>query len=368
VADTILTRRALNRATLARQLLLARVKLKPAAAIQRLAGIQAQLARPPFVGLWSRLEGFQREDLVRAVERREVVRGTLMRGTLHMVARPDYLSWRAALQPMLSRSMAAVLGHRTKGLDTDRLVAAARAYFDEEPRTFAELREHLQTMFPGLDERAMGYMVRMRLPLIQTPEAGARWAYSSTADFAVADSWLGEPVAAKDRSEAMALSYFAAFGPAGIDDFASWSGLPTARAVVDALRPKLRTFRDEQGRELFDLATAPQPDEDEEAPVRFAPEFDGLLLGYADRGRIGAHEHKAALFRKNLIVPATFFVDGFLAGLWSLERKGKAARLILKPLVALRKGDRQALAEEGERLLRFIESDAQTLNVEFGKA
>jgi hypothetical protein len=264
--------------------------------------------------------------------------------------------------------MASVLRDRASKLDVDELVAASRAYFEQEPRTFAELRTHLRGRFRGLDERAMGYSVRLHLPLIQTPAAGSAWAYPAVADFAVAESWLGERLSDDHRPHALALRYFAAFGPASVQDLQTWSGLAPARGVVDELRPTLRTFRDEGGRELFDVPNVPHPSADEEVEVRFLPEFDNLLLGYADRTRIIAYEHKPAIYTRNLLVPATFLVDGFVAGMWNVERKKSAARLVLKPFGALNKAARNALDEEGERLLRFIEPDAHTRVVDVAKA
>jgi hypothetical protein len=379
VPEKPLSRRALNRATLARQMLLRREKVKPATAIERLAGMQAQLARPPFIGLWSRIEDFRRDSLTRAIERREVVRGTMMRGTLHLVSREDFISFRPVLQPMLSQGMTAVLRDRAKGLNVDALVAAARDYFDETPpafaaetlrrgkRTFDALRGHLRTRFPKLDERAMGYIVRMHLPLVQIPAAGAIWAYPAAADFAVAESWLDEKIDGDDRPHTLALRYLAAFGPATLRDFQTWSAVAAAPGVVEELRPKLRTFRDERGRELLDLPKAPRPDEHEEAPVRFLPEFDSLLLAFADRTRVIADEHRPLIYTKNLLVPATFLVDGFAAGTWKIDRKKKLARLAVKPFGTLTKRARAALAQEGEALLRFVEEDAPAVSVEFVK-
>ncbi len=359
-------------------MLLRREKLKPVAAIERLAGIQAQIPRPPFIGLWSRLDGFRREDLIRLIDKRDVVRATMMRGTIHLMTGADMVAFRSVLQPSLSAGMRAILKDRTKGLDIDALVAASRAFFAKSPSNFAVLREHLSGKFPGLDERAMGYTVRMHLPLVQTPASAAAgagnsaWGYASVADFALAESWLGEPVqddggADQGRAaQALALRYFAAFGPASAQDFQSWSGLASAsvKVVIDAIRPKLRTFRDDRNRELFDLPNAPRPDEDEEAPVRFLPEYDGVLLGYGnDRSRIIADEHRPALATRNLIVPATFLVDGFIAGLWSIERKKRTATLSLKPVAALSSAARAALIEEGGALLRFVEPDAETFDV-----
>src|SRR6266542_3686382 len=278
-ADTTLSRRTLNRATLARQLLLRREKLKPVPAIERLLGLQAQIARPPFVALWSRLDAFRREDLIAPIEKRDLVRATMMRATIHLMTRHDFVAFRPVLQPLLTSAMHAALKDRLKGFDFEKLISASRACFDENPCTFAELRAHLIGRFQKLDERAMGYAVRMQLPLVQIPQAGAQWAYPALADFVVAESWLDEALTTE-------LRYFAAFGPASVQDFQSWAGLGPMRAVVEELRPKLRTFRDERGRELFDLPKAPRPADDEEAPVRFLPEFDNVLLGSAERARI----------------------------------------------------------------------------------
>ena len=365
--EKALSRRALNRATLARQMLLSREKVKPATAIERLAGMQAQLARPPFIGLWSRIEGFRRDSLTRAIERREVVRATMMRGTLHLVSREDFISFRPVLQPMLSQGMKAVLRDRVNGLNVNALVAAARVCFDEAPCTFDALRGHLRARFPKLDERAMGYIVRMQLPLVQVPAAGAIWAYPAAADFAVAESWLDEKLDGDDRPHTLALRYLAAFGPATLRDFQTWSALAAAPGLVEELRPKLRTFRDERGREVLDLPKAPRPDEEEEAPVRFLPEFDSLLLAFADRTRVIADEHRPLIYTKNLLVPATFLVDGFAAGTWKIDRKKKLARLAVKPFGTLTKLARTALAQEGEALLRFVEEDAPAVSVEFVK-
>jgi hypothetical protein len=358
----LLSERAMNRATLARQMLLRREKATPVAVVERLAGMQAQLARPPFVGIWSRIRPFQASDLVKAIDRRDIVRGTLMRGTLHLVSRKDYLAFRPVMQSALTAGMQAILRERAITLDVDRLVSAAREYFGAEPRTFAELRDHLMTLFPKADERAMGYAVRMHLPLVQTPQAGSPWAFPASSDFAVAESWLGAALKKADPA-AVALRYLAAFGPARADDLKTWAGVADARAIFETLRPQLIAFSDERGRELFDLPKAPRPGEDEGAPVRFLPEFDNLLLAYADRTRFIAKEHRPHIASRNLFVPATFLVDGAVAGTWRVERKRKAATLELQPFVALSKAVRTQLAEEGESLVRFVEPDAQTFAI-----
>jgi hypothetical protein len=357
----------LNRATLARQLLLRRETIEVVTATERLAGLQAQVPRPPFIGLWSRIEGFRRDDLIRAIERREIVRGTLMRGTIHLVSRDDFLDWRPAIQPVLTRIMTSVLGRVLDQFDTDRIVDAAQTHFDRQACTFAELRRHLSREFPGVNERAMGLIVRMRLPLVQTPRGGQPWAYHAAADFAVARSWLGEDVPTVGQPERMALRYLSSFGPATSHDFQTWSGLPGGRAVIEGLRSKLRVLLDEAGRELFDVRKAPLPDEDEDVPIRFLPEWDNLLLAHADRSRVIHTDHRKGLVTKNLLIPASFLVDGFVAGLWAVENTVKAkkrhVRLVLKPFVKLDKRTRRALEEEGGQLLRFIEPDAATHTV-----
>ncbi len=359
-----LSRRALNRATLARHLLLRRAKLAPVAAIERLVALQAQVARPPFVALWSRIEPFRRDDLVRAIEQRKVVRATLMRGTLHLMSRRDFLAFRPTLQSALSRSSGSTLGDRARGVDSVALIAEARAYFEAQPRTFAELRTHLAARFAGLDERALAYIVRLHLPLIQTPATGAPWAYPAVADFAVAESWLGESLAGDDnRPHALALRYFTAFGPSTVQDFQAWSGIAAARKIVDELGPTLRALRNEDDRELFDAPGNDYPDDDEEAPIRFLPEFDNLLLAYADRRRVLADEHKPFVFTKNLMVPATFLVDGVVAGTWKVERTKSVTKLIVEPFGKLTRNAARGLEEEGMRLQLFVEPDATDRSV-----
>jgi hypothetical protein len=320
-------------------MLLAREKVKVVAAVERLGGMQAQLARPPFIGLWSRIENFQRDDLRKAIAKRDVVRATMMRGTIHLMSRRDYLAFRAPLQPMLTRGAL-----RTPAtFDAEE----ARTFF-AEPRTFDDLRKHLLQQNPKADERAIAYTIRMNLPLIQVP-TDAEWSYPGQACFTLVESWLGEPIAPDAKPHALALRYFAAYGPASVADLQSWSGLGAMKSVVEELRPKLRVFRDASGKELFDLPKAPRPDEETPAPVRFLPEYDNLLLAFSDRSRIIAAEHRPRIFTRNLVVPPTFLVDGFVAGMWKIERK----EVKLDPFVKLSKKTREELERESEALASF---------------
>jgi hypothetical protein len=352
----------LNRATLARQMLLARETMAPARALERLVGMQAQLARPPFLGLWSRLAGFRREQLIRSVERREVVRATMMRATIHLLTARDYRSLRPALQPMLGRIMQSMLRDRAAARELPAMTSAARRFFGEEPRTFDELRVFLAERFPRVgDVRAAGYAIRLHLPLVQVPDGG-RWAWPGAADFALAEEWLGERLPRDPGPRTLVLRYLAAFGPATPGDAQTWSGLQGLGEVFDDLRPKLRIFRDERGRELFDLPRAPRPPADTPAPLRFLPEYDNLLLSHADRSRVMSNERQRRIVTANGLLP-TFLVDGFLAGIWKVSRKKDVAALVVEPFIALAKDVRRALVEEGEQLLRFVEEGAHSFEV-----
>lgn len=360
-----LTSKALSRATLARQMLLAREKTTAVKAIERLAGLQAQVPRPPFIGLWSRLAKFRPEDLTRLVHDRKVVRATMMRGTLHIVSTADYLVLRPALQPMLSAGMQGVLGARAEGLDLDALARAARVCLDEKPRTFEEIRGVLREQWPKADERAMGYAVRTHLPLVQVPTETV-WGWPSAACFAAAETWIGKAVAGEGDPRELVLRYLTAFGPASAADAQTWSGLRRLKETFEALRPKLRVFRDERGRELFDLPKAPRPSEDTKAPVRFLPEYDNLLLAHADRSRVIEDDHRKRIVTANLRVLATYLVEGRVAGTWKIERAKASAALVLEAFVSVSKKTRAELVEEGTALLRFAESDARTLEVRLG--
>ena len=360
----VLGRADLNRATLARQMLLAREKTPTLAALERLGGLQAQLAKPPFIGLWSRVEGFRAADLARLVRERKAVRATTMRGTLHLMSAKDYLALRPALQPMLAAAMEGVLRERARGIDVDAVTAAARRILDERPRTFEELRDALGPRWPRADVRALGYAVRTHLPLVQVPgDEDARWCWPAAACFAPAESWLGRRVPASGSAAALVTRYLGAFGPATVRDAQAWSGVRDLRDAFESRRPKLATFRDEKGRELFDLPEAPRPGPRTPAPVRFLPDYDNLMLAHDDRTRVVADAHRPRLATKNLRILASFLVDGFIRGTWRIERSRTAAQLLLEPFEDLPRAARVALSEEGGALLRFAEDDAKTFEV-----
>jgi len=356
--ETLSVRR-LNRATLARQLLLAREHVRVTDAVRRLGGLQAQEPRPPFVALWTRLEGFQRKSLIAALRRRTVVRATAMRATLHLLHRDDARGLRPALQPMLAETAARVAKARRATLDVDAALPAARELLAQRPRTFNELRPLLAEAFPGTEERSLGYAVRMHLPLVMVP-TGDPWAYPADTEFALADDALGGPVATDPdpaADERLVLFHLSAFGPAAVADVQTWSGRTGLKDVLERLRPNLAVFRDERRRTLFDLPDAPRPDEDVPAPARLLPEFDSLVLAHKDRTRVVPEEHRAKLATKNLRIPATFLVDGVVAGTWTVERKRDTAGLTLAPFAKLPAAATRELKAEAAALLRFTDGD-----------
>jgi hypothetical protein len=355
----ILSDRALNRALLARQMLLERrTDVSVSDAIAKLVALQAQLARPPFLALWSRLADFSREQLATPVADRKLVRATMMRGTIHLLAADDYCEWRGVIHPCLESGLRSVLREWVSTADLPTLEAEARQFFGRAPATFDAYRKHVKARRPDINERAPGYAMRMRIPLVQVP-ADATWCWPTAAEFALADDWLGRRVSIETKSpQDFVLRYLAAFGPASVADAQSWSGLGGLRVVFDELRPRLVTFRDARKRELFDLPDAPRPDEDVLAPARFLPEFDNAVLGHDDRSRIVAEAHRSRLVTKNLLVPATFLVDGFVAGTWSVTRKRKTATITLTPFGKLTKKNLAVLTREAEEMLAFSEPDA----------
>jgi hypothetical protein len=343
-----LTRRALNRALLARQMLLKREPLAPLEAMERLVAMQAQQLRPPFIGLWTRLEGFQSPMLDALLRERKVVRATLLRATLHMLSARDYLAFRQTMQPALTAAMQSILKTRAAELDIDAVAAAAVRRFRGAPQTFQQLRESLVAEFPGLDERAMGYLARTCIPLVMTPDA-------SGSTFTLAAEWLGCAVPATGRVDDLMLRYLAAFGPATVADAQTWSGLGKLKPVFERLRPKLAVFRDENGRELFDAAGAPLPPEETPAPVCFLPGFDNVILGHADRSRIIADEHRPRVVTRNLQVLPVVLVDGFAAGTWSIAQTKTKAALEVALFGSVTARVRKDMEAEASRLMDFLD-------------
>jgi hypothetical protein len=350
-------------------MLLARERVTPLRAIERLVGMQAQFPRPPYLGLWARLANFQRDDLTKLVEQRKVVRATFLRGTLHLATAKDFVAFRPTMQPVLDAGMHAILKALGARVDPERLTERAQAILAEGPQTFEEVRDRLARAEPNANERAMGFAVRMLLPLVQVPVGKeAPWAFSANCRFALAEQWLGKPIPTGGPSpaDALVLRYLAGYGPASVADAQAWSGLPKLRDTFERLRPRLATFRDEPGRELFDLPDAPRPDGDAPAPVRLVADYDNLITTRADE-RFVAKGHRSSVFLPGLRIAATVLVDGFVAGAWRLERKRDAATVTVEPFAPFSARTRKEVAAEAEALLRFVEPDARSREVRVGK-
>jgi hypothetical protein len=358
-------RRALNRATLARQLLLRRQRLAIPAAVERLLALQAQLPRPAVVGLWTRVEALDRQSVARLFDSRTLVRATTMRGTLHVMTAGDYLAFRHCLQPGLDAGMRAILRDRAAALDVAALGRAAEAYLGE-PHDFEDIRAHLLTAFPGGDERAMGYAVRMGLPLVQVPGAGP-WGFPAHAGFVSAKAWLGKAPAPCTTPDALVLRYLAALGPATIKDAESWLGLGGLAPAFARLQSRLAVVGGTARAPLYDLPDAPRPDGDTPAPIRFLPEWDSVVVTRADE-RVVAKADRPRVFLPGLRVAALVLVDGFAAASWGVSRTRKAATLKIEPFAALSKRIVDELRPEAESLVRFMEPDAATHEIEVKRA
>lgn len=363
MADRILRLRELNRATLARQLLLERQSLTVPETIERLVGLQAQLASAPYVGLWTRLANFRRESLANLIENRKIVKATFMRGTLHLITAEDYLRFRTTLHPLLIEAASAIAKGRDAKLDLEKVLQSARKFIGEKPRTFAEISDMLTQMMPDTDVGAMRYSVRTHIPLVQVPIATG-WSYSNKPAFTLAEEWIGQKISSKDQLPELVKRYLAAFGPASVTDAQTWLGLKLKDAF-EKLRPELQTYRDEGRRELFDLPGIQLPAEDVSAPVRFLPEYDNLLLSHSNRTRVVADEYRSKVYLPGLRVAATILVDGFVRGAWKIEKTKTAAALLITPFDKLAKKDRTTLSEEGEHLVRFVEEKAKSVEVRF---
>jgi hypothetical protein len=349
----VLTRRELNRALLARQLLLERKNLPVARAIERVGALQAQWPPAPYVALWSRLDGFRRDQLMRAVERRRVVRGTLMRATLHHVSAEDYLAYGGlfseARQAWLERELAR---HGVEG-ELDRLATELAAHASERPRTRPELLRLLGLPKLVPTERApwlTWYAIASRAGLVFGPSASVWRNNTAGATLVPAASWLGRKASSGPGAAThLVRRYLAAFGPATRADAAQWTGLPVATLAPALAGLTVRRVRDESGRELLDLPRAPLPRGDTAAPPRFLPHWDSTLLAHADRSRILPDDYRKTVIRRNGDVQPTFLVDGFVAGLWRLT-DGKVE---VEPFEPLKRSVERELRREADRLAKF---------------
>ncbi|WP_369250071.1 winged helix DNA-binding domain-containing protein [Streptomyces sp. R41] len=357
-AAPVLGTRALNRATLDRQLLLRRSPLSAKAAVEHLLGLQAQNVKPPYYALAARLDGFTPQALSHLMADREVVRIVTMRSTIHTHTADDARTLRPLVQAARDRELGNFRNGLT-GVDLDRLAAISRELVEAEPRTMKQLREALLAEWPDADPFALSVAARCRLPLVQVTPRGL-WGRSGQVALTTAEHWLGRPAEPAPAPDATVLRYLAAFGPASVKDMQTWAGLTRLREAFERLRPQLMTFRDENGVELFDLPDAPRPDADTPAPPRFLPEFDNLLLSHADRSRVVPSDLKGRTWQGNQAYCA-LLVDGFLAGVWRQEGE----ILTIEPFGTLTKAQRDEVVQEAERMLTVM-AGSSSYDIRFG--
>jgi Winged helix DNA-binding domain len=342
--ERTLTQRELNRALLARQLLLERAKTPLPRALERIAGIQAQYAPSMYIGLWTRLEGFERETLTRALERRSVVQGTIMRTTIHLVSKRDYWPFTVAVRETRNKHWLKAHGGR---IDPRKLAAAAkrlRPQLANGPMRQAEVDEFLG------GDAATRNGVGVLLDLVRVPPSGT-WERRRADIYALAEEWVGpENVDPDDALDVLVRRYLGGFGPAARKEIADWAGLPPKEIAPALERIELRTFRDENGKELVDLPRAPLPDPETPAPVRFLPTWDATLLAHARQTQILPERYRSRVF--HVKVPqsvSTFLVDGQVAGTWKHEQ----GRVKLSHFHRLDPATRRELNDEAERLAAF---------------
>lgn len=352
MADT-LTDRELNRAMLARQMLLERQAVTPVEAISRLLAIQGQAPRAPFLGLWARLQRFDKAELLAAIHARAIVRATMMRGTLHLMTADDFVAFRSSLREEAEMTLPG--GRRWTREELEPTLAMAREHF-AEPQDFESLRERIEAT--GADEvRVRAYAARLLLPLVQA-SSDAAWGFETGGRFVLSDAWLGRDVVPAATIPDLIRRYLAAWGPATPGDFAAWSGLKGAAAHFKALEGELVALKDERKRTLYDLPDAPRPPADTPAPARLLPEFDAVVLGWQDRSRILDKADAPKIQTRNLLIPPVILVDGRVAGAWKLDAKKKTATIAIQPFAAISKADRAALEAEAMALLAAFEPAA----------
>jgi hypothetical protein len=378
----LLTRAHLNRALLARQHLLERHPGPAIEVVDHLVGLQAQNAWSPYVGLWSRVAGFRTDEIGDAFWDRSVTRIAVMRSTIHLVTAADALLLPGLVAPLHAKDLRVNTQHSAalRTLDVAELTAAARALVEEEPRVTTALGRLLGEHWPEVAPSTLAYAARGTLPLVQVPPRGV-WGRSGATTWTTAWAWLGPELtaAAPDLTDPQVLAaeqerlvrrYLAAFGPASVADLQSWSGLTGMRAVVDRL--ELVRYRAEPSpgavreREVLDLPDTALPDPDVRAPVRFLADYDNVLLGHADRTRIISAEHRPHLASPNGVVPATFLLDGRVAGTWTVPRDrkgGGVVTLTVRPVAPPTATQREGLHAEAAGLVELMAADADERRV-----
>ena len=318
--------------------------------------MQAQAPNLPYIGLWSRLEGFRHEELSRLLETRKAVRISLLRNTIHLVTARDGMGLKPLFMPLGERGYlrGSPWGRGMSEADIAAIRQAGAEIMSEKPRTVAELARLLATRFPGRDATAMAYGVRYMVPLVFATPRGI-WRASGPVTLTTFEAWLGRPPGPPIEPERLVLRYLSVFGPASPADMRAWSGLAMS-PVFEKLRPRLKTFRSHEGAELFDVPTAPRPPGDIDVPVRLLPDYDNILLAHADRTRILPHGRHLGMFNSAGVMQGAVLVDGFVRAMWMPRKEGLVVSPFIKPLTRMEK---QAIEKESVRLLKFLAASEQ---------
>lgn len=341
-----ISERQLNRTLLSRQMLLGQVSLQADQAVERLVAVQAQVASPPYFGLWARVAGFEPSHLMELRDSEAVVRAALLRSTLHWVTAADYRWIRPIIQPALEKAWQGFFGARKAGIEVAPLCQVARGTLQDGPISLSALSDGLLKEFPSWNKEAMEYGVRTHLPLVQVSPAGS-WKGGTAARYQLVD--VDETVDAAR----LVRRYLAAFGPATTRDVAAWAGFS---AIGKAMQGDLVEYQDEAGRVLHDLPGMEIVDGDFPAPVRFVAEYDNLVLSHVDRSRVLPEVYRKKVLLTAGRVCATVLIDGFVGGVWKLEREKKVLRLKV-----------ELFAEPSKKLKKVIELEAASL-LDFAEA
>ncbi len=359
VAVPTLDQRTLNRTLLARQGLIRRDRRPVARVLTELVGLQAQEPQNPFVGLWSRIEGFDPSELDRLLLDRATVRTGLMRTTLHLVMTEDALALQPLFAPVLARTLQSQRQFRIglEGLDLAEVAAVGAAHLSEQPMAAGALRPLLAARFPDRDPAILMMAIRYLVPIVQVPPRGL-WKQSRQPILTTLAAWAGRPPATEGDVEAIVLRYLRAFGPASTSDVRTWSWLTGLAPVIARMRPGLRTYRDVSGRELLDVPDGMIVDGGEPVPVRFLPEYDNFFLSHADRTRITVTTPSVEQYDKG-----TLLVDGFMVGGWRARTDGDGTVLAIRPIRELTAAERADVETEAGALLAFLAEDVDRASI-----
>ena len=316
--------------------------------LERVAGLQTQYAPSGYIGLWSRLENFRRPSLTKSLEQKRVVQASLMRVTIHMVSKRDYVLFSAGIREATRTWWLRIQRHAVEADDMKKVAALLRKHLEKGPLRQAELvKLTMDAGWPRIAWSGAG----LWLSMVRVPPSGT-WERRRADLYGLADDWIGplDTATEEDGLRHLLTRYLRGFGPATLNDAANWAGVPLPKLQAVSKRQRLRRFRDDQGKELFDLPRAPLPDPDTPAPVRFLPTWDAPLLVHARRTQILPEKYRKLVFHTKTphSVP-TFLVDGAVAGTWRYE----GDKVNLNPFAPLSKSILRELNEEAERLAAF---------------